>query len=1031
MTGRQCVAWRGLGSLMLLLSAACADHEPPLTAAWNDVCVDRDGDGYGFQCAGGDDCDEDDPGVHAGCLACAKPEQGCACDDEAPVECRLPHALDPSGALKCRQGTRYCRDGHWSGCEGISSFLVPAGAATHHLALIDRDAATVICDPCSPDCYRVEDPLITPPGYDLGVNVVPAQGGGVTLRGLTPDAGAIAYNQLIDQAPCAADDADCDGLPDAFDAQPALALAGFSHRAIFLDLPAGAAATRSFAGEVAPGSADIYFYLDMTSFQEGVRDTLIAELATGNFLPGAGAGLDCADTDGDGAPNQELQNLGIAGNAACLLGDTRFGAGWFRDIPFRGPYTATGDLVATWDYEMFEHRQDITTDVTSVRTALSAFVTRANYNTPEGSMQGLWALATGAELYAGWDRPGIPARGGCPAGSWGYPCFRSGSLPIVVQLTDAPMQNGPPTPARTDTSPATPAGCLSNAVDAGSGVECHPVDYDQGALAGLHAGSEGSYRALTRAAETLADAEPVGAIDGVLVTYAGNTAAMRADYSYDPGAFIACPSGSNAWSPLRQDAPDAVFRFDVAARGDYLVSARGSRFDTTLMLLRVDATGTPTEALACADDDVDDDAPPARGDSAELELTLDPGQYAVVLKGYRETGRGHFQLTFGNRARETVGAFQAQRWLGPTGDGASGILRALDERAIRVITLQSGSDWYAGQQARGLAGATGAEAGDGAPLAFQIGSTGSGLGSVLVQALSQLGSGVRLDVGLSLTQAPDDPSPDFELLVEAVDDSDDGCTGLADRDGDPAQLPDTHLQCGVNATPRFAVTFRNPLAPGSVPPHPTNPGGGYNMVLQVVGDGAVNLDRIPVYIVPSDAVPDPLPDMFASSGRYEQEVPAAGCMDGEGATWRTLYWNATLPEGTRIAFEICGGDSDEELAQCTFHRAFELVPGGPCSAQQDCGASGYCDVSGVCHQVLGPTCVSDDECGPGGVCADGGAGPVCSATQNAFDLRGAALAVAQGRRRGIVRIELSANAAGTQAPTIRSWRADYSCAPRE
>jgi hypothetical protein len=30
-----------------------------------------------------------------------------------------------------------------------------------------------------------------------------------------------------------------------------------------------------------------------------------------------------------------------------------------------------------------------------------------------------------------------------------------------------------------------------------------------------------------------------------------------------------------------------------------------------------------------------------------------------------------------------------------------------------------------------------------------------------------------------------------------------------------------------------------------------------------------------------------------------------------------------------------------------------------------------------------------------------------------------------------VRIELQANAAGTQAPTIRDWRVDYSCAPRE
>jgi hypothetical protein len=1031
MTGRQCVAWRGLVSVVLLWSAGCTREEHALSGSWSDVCIDLDGDGHGFQCAGGDDCDESDPAVHAGCHACRTPEQGCSCDAQPPLECRLPHALDPSGALLCREGTRYCRDGRWSACEGVASFLVPAAGAVSHRALIDRDAAPVVCDPCNPDCYRVEDPLLTSPGLDVGTNVVLARGGGVTLGSLAPDAGSPSYNQLLDEAACASDDTDCDGLPDAFDAQPGVPLAGFTHRAIFMDLPPAASAASSFEGGVQLGSADIYFYLDTTSFMEGVRDRLIAELTAGNFLAGAGAALDCADTDGDGAPNQELKSAGIAGNAACLLRDARFGAGWFRDIPFRGPYAATGDLVATWDYEMFEHRRDITADAASVGTALASFVTRSNLNTPEGGMQGLWALATGAELYAGWDRPGIPARRDCPAGSWGYPCFRSGSLPIIVQFTDAPMQNGPPTPARSGTNPPTPADCLSNAIEAGSGVECAPLEYDQRVLAGLHVGSEGRYRALTRAAETFADAEPVGVIDGVLVTYAGSSAAMRADVTYNPGLFIACPYRSNAWSPEVQAAPDAVFRFRVAARGDYLVSARGSRFDTTLMLLQIDAAGTPTATLACADDSVDDDAPPARGDSAELELTLDPGEYAVVLKGYRETGRGAFQLTLGSRAQQTQSEFQAQRWLGPAGDGAAGTLRALNERSIRVITLQSSADWHAAQQAQRLASATRAVAADGAPLTFQIGAAGSGLGSALVQALQQVTGGLTLDVGLSLLQAPDDPSPDFELSVEAVDQGGDGCAAPADRDGDPAQLPDTHTQCGVGATPRFQVTFRNPPAPGNVPPHPTNPGGGYHMVLQVVGDGNLVLDRIPVYIVPSDAVPDPLPDTFAGSGHYQQEVPTSGCSAGEGATWRALYWNATLPEGTRIRFEICAGDSDEELAQCAFMEAFELVPGAPCAGQDECGPTGYCDVSGFCHQVLGPPCMVNEECGPGGLCVDGGAGPVCSAQSNALDLRMAALAAAQGRQRGVVRVELQANAAGTQAPTLRNWRVDYSCASRE
>jgi hypothetical protein len=1030
MGGRRYVTWRGLGSVMLSLAAACSDQKPPLAASWDDVCIDLDGDGHGFQCARGDDCDDSDPSVYTGCGACRLPEEGCACEGEAPVECRLPHALAASGALLCRQGTRYCRDGAWSGCEGVASFLVAASTAASHRALIDRDAAPVTCDPCNPDCYRVEDPLIAAPGVDLGTNIAPAQGGGLTLGALGSDAGSAAYNQLLDQAACAPDDADCDGVPDGFDADPVVALAGFSHRAIFMDLPPGASAARSFEASAYLGSADVYFYLDTTSFMEGVRDRLISELSTGNFLPSGGAGVDCADTDGDGAPNQELKEGGIAGNAACLMGDARFGAGWFRDIPFRGPLDANGDLVATWDYEMFEHSQDVTADLASVASSLSSFVTRANLNTPEGSMQGLWALATGAELYAGWDRPGIPARRGCPAGSWGYACFRSGSLPVVVQVTDAPMQNGPATPARTGTVPLTPADCLSDAVESGSGVTCAPLEYDQGVLAGMRAGSEGTYRALTRAAETFADAEPVGTIDGALVTYAGDTATMRADVVYDGGVF-ACPSNTNAWSPVRESAPDAIFRFRVAARGDYLLSARGSRFDTTLMLLQLDAAGTPSVALACADDSVVEDSPPARGDSAELEVTLDPGEYALVLKGYRETGRGSFQLTLGSRARESSAEFQARRWLGPAGDGAGGVMRALNERSMRVITLQSSPDWYAAQQAQRLASATRAVAADGTPLTFQIGADGAGFGGALVQALQQLSDGIALDVGLQLLQAPDDPNPDFALQVEAIDQSGDGCEAPYDRDGDPSGLPDTHVQCAAGATPRFQVTFTNPPAPNSVPPHPSNPGGGYNLVLQVVGDGELVLDRIPVYLVPSDAVPDPIPDAYAGSGVYQQEVPAAGCADGEGATWRALDWNATLPEGTRIAFDICAGDTDEELAQCSFQRVLELAPGASCAAAEDCAPSGYCDVSGVCHQVLGPSCTLDEECGPGGVCVDSGAGRICATASNAFELRLAALAAAQGRQRGIVRIELMANPSGTQAPTIRNWRVDYSCAPRE
>ena len=70
----------------------------------------------------------------------------------------------------------------------------------------------------------------------------------------------------------------------------------------------------------------------------------------------------------------------------------------------------------------------------------------------------------------------------------------------------------------------------------------------------------------------------------------------------------------------------------------------------------------------------------------------------------------------------------------------------------------------------------------------------------------------------------------------------------------------------------------------------------------------------------------PRPVHYPAVGRYQQEVPSNGCGPGEGPTWRTLYWDASLPAGTRMTFEICTGDSDAELADCAFRQAAEIAP---------------------------------------------------------------------------------------------------------
>jgi hypothetical protein len=52
--------------------------------------------------------------------------------------------------------------------------------------------------------------------------------------------------------------------------------------------------------------------------------------------------------------------------------------------------------------------------------------------------QALYAVASGQGL-----GPYLSARGSCPGARWGYPCFRDGTVPIVVLFTDAPFNNGP------------------------------------------------------------------------------------------------------------------------------------------------------------------------------------------------------------------------------------------------------------------------------------------------------------------------------------------------------------------------------------------------------------------------------------------------------------------------------------------------------------------------------------------------------------------------------------------------------------
>src|SRR5262245_12077586 len=127
---------------LLVLSSACAEHggRHGVAAGESEACpADLDHDGYGEGCELGPDCDDDDRQIHQGCGVCARPQQGCECALGSPaVSCFLPATPGSDGELLCQEGTRYCRDGAWSGCESIHTYPMPDPSG--QTSLIDPNA---------------------------------------------------------------------------------------------------------------------------------------------------------------------------------------------------------------------------------------------------------------------------------------------------------------------------------------------------------------------------------------------------------------------------------------------------------------------------------------------------------------------------------------------------------------------------------------------------------------------------------------------------------------------------------------------------------------------------------------------------------------------------------------------------------------------------------------------------------------------------------------------------------------------------
>ena len=528
----------------LLLMGGCAIEAPP--------GADQD---QGEQ----DQGNEGDPGdvtpIDGDAGDCVRPAEGCACDaDQPPVDCYLDPIENPDGTLTCNAGTRYCRGGAWTGCESVRSYELRSAPGTAPLV-----TGPSSCNPCDPACAVSRDVPSTRdlPGRSADVEYDPGAGG----IGLEVDGSGTAMLP----------DSDGDGIPDAADdcVGPGAIRAAdgscYGDTFFFHELPyGGPAEIDPLDIRVQVRTADVYFLMDTTGSMGGEIYNLQRDLTRGSFISGCGGG--------------------IIGAIRCTIPDAWFGVGNHDDYP-RSPYgsAGSGDVV-------YRNFQDITSSVSAAQNAVNRLRLHYGMDGPESQSQALWAVASGGGL-----GPYLGARGSCGGGRWGYPCFRPGTIPILILFTDAPFHNGP-----------------------------YGYNY---AFGGGGSGALPSPRYVS-GNDNRWSARWTGDAARTWTGWRGNTCIHRNDYG------APC-----AWDSSR----DVVFRFTVSTRRAITLTTEGSSFDTVLTL-----KDGGFRDVAC-----DDDGGP--GTTSQIRRTLNPGTYYAVIGGY-STRCGNYRFSIGDPSTAGGGA---------------------------------------------------------------------------------------------------------------------------------------------------------------------------------------------------------------------------------------------------------------------------------------------------------------------------------------------------------------------------------------
>jgi hypothetical protein len=168
------------------------------------------------------------------------------------------------------------------------------------------------------------------------------------------------------------------------------------------------------------------------------------------------------DTTGSmGGPLANVQSSlsRISAELTTVIPDLQMGVGHHDDFPFGddlfnsygtpGPVSTIGDGIPGPNHDVpYENMQSITANLSDVQAGLNALTLGSGNDGPESQTEGLYQVATGEgatwtgsttftlnrrDCFAVPDEIG-PRRG--------YPCFRPGSLPIIVLVSDVTWHNG-------------------------------------------------------------------------------------------------------------------------------------------------------------------------------------------------------------------------------------------------------------------------------------------------------------------------------------------------------------------------------------------------------------------------------------------------------------------------------------------------------------------------------------------------------------------------------------------------------------